>query len=77
MVADLLNASHTAHAAYRDAVRLNDHAGARAALQAALDARVQAMNEDQSFSDPAWQEESGAYPHVALLGFYRDQLGRP
>lgn len=76
MVSDLLTASHAAHRAYRDAITRQDRTAARVALQGALDARVAAQAEDPTFSDAAWAEESGAYPHVSLLVFYREQLSR-
>lgn len=76
MVTDLLTASHAAHLAYREAVAQADRTAARVALQAALDARTAAQAEDPTFSDPAWADESGAYPHVALVRFYREQLAR-
>lgn len=75
-VADHLAASHVAHLAYREALTRADAVTARTQLQAAYDARTLAQTEDPTFIDPEWATESGRYPHVQLLHFYREQLAR-
>ena len=76
-VTELLDRAHVAHTAYRTAVStaLNP-VTARIELQNALDARLAAQTADPLFTDPAWAAESGRYPHVSLLQFYRAELAK-
>lgn len=75
-VRELLDQSHAAHTAYRDAVTRGDADLRRTSLQAAYDTRTAAAAADPTFTDAAWAEESGAYPHVSLLIFYRQELAK-
>lgn len=71
-----LEASKAAHLAYREAVSRGDSRGARAAMQTAYDARMQAQALDPQFESAIWGQMDGLYPHIALIHFYRDQLAR-
>lgn len=78
-VADLLVASHAAHARYR---QIHD-AGQSLALQHeamtdAYTARKEAFDRDPERTDPAWDAErhlTHGDTHLALMAFYTQQLG--
>ena len=80
-VSDLLNQAWTSHTAYRSAVRRKDQVGAKAALQAALDARTEAELLNPARDDDAWKLEGsrttrGTDTHAAMMAFYEEQLGK-
>lgn len=76
-VADLLERSHVAHVAYRDAIRAGDPpALATVNLVNAQRHRLSAHALDPDHTDPAWTADAAKYPHDELVAFYAQQLAR-
>lgn len=77
-IAELLEQSHAAHVAYRDAIRAGTVGTALATVQL-VDAqrhRLSAHALDPDHTDPAWAAEATTYPHYELVVFYAQQLAR-
>lgn len=87
-IAELLAESRAAHNEYRGNVPrkvpdgsgtgvvtdAGDRSAARAALQRAYDARLEAEHLDPQGSSPAWADDPHRDVHYALLKFYAEQL---
>lgn len=76
-IADLLERSHAAHTAYREAIRAGQPTAlATIELVNAQRHRLVAHALDPDHTDPAWAAEALKYPHEDLVAFYAQQLAR-